>query len=338
MENKKYRVWIGTNSVRTSRGIYTLQIDLDTENAEIVSTIQAYNSGALAIDRNHQKLYAASEGMVFKGKASGGLTSYRIIEDGILQEMGYAYSGGQRPCCLDISDNGDALFAANFFGGSLGIFDLREDGSISERHVIVEDPKPMWMHAIHAVAALDGGGLIAVLSVTRSALVLYDACSGEEVASYAFAEHAFPRSLAVKDDVIYAMLQDPGDIYVLKVNGADLQCKQTIRMLPEPPDFYGTSALRLSPDGRFLFAGARRTNTIAIFAVAKDGTLTQTGHLNLPGETPRDFGISSDGKLLVVAMQASDEVLVYRMDEKSGALRQLGESISIPSPAAVVID
>ena len=67
MQKKDYIAFIGTNSVRGSQGIYTVQIDGDSLQAKVISTQEAYNTGALALSHSKKYLYAASEGMTFGG-------------------------------------------------------------------------------------------------------------------------------------------------------------------------------------------------------------------------------------------------------------------------------
>ena len=65
MGRESYYAFIGTNSVRGSRGIYTLRIDAETGIAKIMSTAPAYNTGCLALSQDGGILYAAAEGMTF---------------------------------------------------------------------------------------------------------------------------------------------------------------------------------------------------------------------------------------------------------------------------------
>jgi len=95
-----------------------------------------------------------------------------------------------------------------------------------------------------------------------------------------------------------------------------------------PPGFSGepwASELRLSPDGRFLYASERRSSTLATFAVdATAGTLTLMGHTPAQAQ-PRGFAISPSGRHLVVAGQASHQLGLHARDAQTGGLTLLGE-------------
>jgi 6-phosphogluconolactonase len=45
------------------------------------------------------------------------------------------------------------------------------------------------------------------------------------------------------------------------------------------------------------------------------------GHTSTGGKTPRDFGIDPTGSFLLAANQASDTVVVLRIDRQTGAPR-----------------
>lgn len=338
MTKPAYTIWIGTNSVRGSQGIYTVTADQDTLAMHIVHTQDAYNTGAIAYDPTSRRLFAVSEGMVFDGKASGGVTSYAVDAGGRLTPLGKTCTLGQRPCSIAADPQGENVYTANFFGGSLSMIPVEPDGTLRPVRKLITDPiQPGWLHAMHCVGVLDEGKTVAALSVSRSSLLLYDAQSGAELCSYCFGEKVFVRSLAAWGAYIYVLIQDPGYVYVLKREGRNLIQQQAALMQPPPPDFYGSSALRVTPNGRFLLAGARRTNTIAVFRIGEDGGLEQTDAVHLPGETPRDFAVSPDGAIVVTALQASDELCIHRIDEQRGTLVLEQTGLKIPSPAAVAI-
>ena len=102
MDRDCYYAFIGTNSVRGSRGIYTLRIDAASGAAEVVSTAWAYNTGSVALSRDGKNLYAVAEGMTFEGWADGGVTAYQVGREGVLTRLNGQRSYGQRTCCAAV--------------------------------------------------------------------------------------------------------------------------------------------------------------------------------------------------------------------------------------------
>lgn len=96
------------------------------------------------------------------------------------------------------------------------------------------------------------------------------------------------------------------------------------------------SALKVAPGGRHLFVGNRGHDSIARFdidpqsGVATFATTTPSG-----GRTPRDFAFDPSGRCLAVANQDSDNVVLLRYHEASGALTPLGQPIPTGTPTAI---
>ncbi len=70
--------------------------------------------------------------------------------------------------------------------------------------------------------------------------------------------------------------------------------------------------------GNLLFASNRGHDSIAVFRIQADGTLTPTGIFPSGGRTPRDFEIFGD--FLVAANQDSDSLTVSKLDRRRGSL------------------
>lgn len=335
----KYYAWIGTNSVRGSQGIYTIEIDANSGVSKVVSTTQVYNTGRLALSADQHNLYAASEGMTFDGFASGGVTAYQIAPDGSLERLNGQRSSGQRTCCVAVDQAKRYAYGCDFYVGTWNAWPLNQDGSLQPASLSIAPPPSGWQ-ALHCIAPIDED-FVAVISLAETAVVVYRTADGSRVTSFQFPERAFPRYLAVTDNTIYAMLQGPDLIFVLEnhlhVDGT-LRHVQTIEVMDEAHrTMPATSTIRVTPDQRLVLAANRPSNSLTIFSRAADGKLTFERLVVIPGNGPRDFHISRDGKLVVVAMQHSDEVVVLKLDDENKTLIPLGEPIHVPSPAAVAV-
>jgi len=335
-----YQVYIGTNSVRGSKGIYTVHVDADTLEPEIVATTQNYNTGSLALSADDGWLYAAVEGMTFDGYADGGVRSYRTHENGNLEVLNGQKANGQRTCCVAVDDLSKYAYACNFYRGSFSVYDLEADGRLKPARLVIEPPANTKWKALHCIGQIDGA-YIGVISLAECAFIVYRADTGERVTSYEFPDHPFPRYFEVSGKYIYAMMQSPDDIYVFEnclSKSRQIKLIQKISVMGE--DYQGlraTSTIRATNDGCLLLAAHRPTNSVTVFRIKDGGLLEQSCVAKLPGETPRDFNISSDGKIVVAAMQKSDEIRILRVDKENAALTDPGTKIHIPSPAAVAI-
>ncbi|HNT88681.1 MAG TPA: beta-propeller fold lactonase family protein, partial [Candidatus Hydrogenedentes bacterium] len=51
--------------------------------------------------------------------------------------------------------------------------------------------------------------------------------------------------------------------------------------------------------------------------------------------TPRNFNIDPSGRFLIAANQATDTVVIFRIDPDTGGLSLAGTPVSVPTPVCV---
>lgn len=336
--DSKYIAFVGTNSVRGSRGIYSVALDGETLEPSLVSTHQVYNTGALELKNG--VLYAASEGMTFKGLADGGIYAYSFDCSGVLTEIGTEPSHGQRTCSISIDADREFAYGANFYRGTFAQWPLDEKGAPQSARMVIAPPENAGPFlALHCVKAI-GKKYVAVISLAEGALVVYNASSGERITDFVFPDHPFCRYLEVSGEYIYALMQDPGDIYVFKNNldtNAELEHIQTISTQRKKLEHYGCTTIRVTPDGRLMLVATRSANSLSVFRIMSDGKLELSDIVELPGETPRDFAISQDGTFTVTCLQKSNEICIHRINYEKATLVDTGWKMSVPSPAAMAV-
>jgi 6-phosphogluconolactonase len=116
-----------------------------------------------------------------------------------------------------------------------------------------------------------------------------------------------------------------------------LEPRQVISTLP--PAFCGTSfasAVMLSPNGKYLYAGNRLHDSIAVFAVGDSGNLSYSREIWTQGSYPSNFNFDPSGGLLFCCNQNSDNVTVFRVNPKTGDLEFTGHSTSVGNPMSIV--
>jgi 6-phosphogluconolactonase (cycloisomerase 2 family) len=88
-----------------------------------------------------------------------------------------------------------------------------------------------------------------------------------------------------------------------------------------PPGFAGTdftSEIRVSPDGNFVYGANRLSDTIGVFAIGRNGSLTQTSYVSTLGDYPRIFTIDPSGRVMVVGNQRADNVTTFTINRGEG--------------------
>jgi len=135
-------------------------------------------------------------------------------------------------------------------------------------------------------------------------------------------------------------IQEEGSTIVLFDYDAQqgrLAARQTISTLP--PRFAGSnfcSEILVRADGRFLYAGNRLHDSIAIFAVDDTGALTYVGEEWTRGNYPRSFNFDPTGRFLYCCNQRSDNLAVFRVDRKTGVLTFTGHYTPVGNPSIIV--
>jgi len=126
----------------------------------------------------------------------------------------------------------------------------------------------------------------------------------------------------------YVTLPNDGSVALLHINGAT----GAISVGFQTPQVGGTTpiGLALLPSKKFLYAVNSFANSISIYAVALDGTLTPAGNpIPEGGSGPVAAVIDPSGTYLLVTNNFTDDISVFSIDPDSGALSPLG----LPVPA-----
>lgn len=93
--------------------------------------------------------------------------------------------------------------------------------------------------------------------------------------------------------------------------------------------------LACSRDGRFLFAGVRGSDTIAVLRVRGEGdALDQVALVESGVVWPRHHLLARD--VLLVAGQHSDDVVSLTVDERTGVPGRVRHRVAVPSPACLL--
>ena len=123
----------------------------------------------------------------------------------------------------------------------------------------------------------------------------------------------------------YVTLPSTGQVLLLHINGATGAI--TLGQKTTPVENISPTGLALIPSGKFLYVANSRGDTISIFNVALDGTLTLSGAPTAAGSGPWAAVIDPSGQyLLVTNNYFSDNVSVFSIDSNSGALTEVAGS------------
>lgn len=358
LQAENYRAYVGTYTRGDSKGIYTFEIDSETGKAsEPRLAAELVNPSFVAFDPTSKYLFAVNEVSDFPGstgKGAGGVSGFKIdAATGNLTKINSQVSVGAGPCHLSVDKTGKAVVVANYGGGSVALLPIGEGGQLQEASSFIQHEgksvNPRRQEAPHAHSAnIDAGNkFVAVCDLGLDKVLVYklDAVSGKltpnEPAFCSVHPGAGPRHFSFHPSGKFAYANGEMELSVTAfsydaIKGV-LSQLGTWSTVPEgvSGDIHSTAECLCHPSGKFVYVSNRGHNSIAVFQVKDDGTLTPQGQVSTQGKIPRNFGITPDGKLLLAANQDSGTIFLFQIDQKTGALTPTGDSLNIPSPVCV---
>src|SRR5258706_15185015 len=129
--NKPYLVYVGTYTNKTSsKGIYVYSFDPGTGKLTSLGVAaESEDPSFLAVHPSGKYLYAVNEIDHFGGQKSGAASAFSIDpKDGKLSLLNQAPTQGAGPCHISLDKTGKYALVANYDGGSVAVFPIREDG------------------------------------------------------------------------------------------------------------------------------------------------------------------------------------------------------------------
>jgi 6-phosphogluconolactonase len=350
-----YLAYIGTYTGPKSQGIYAFRFDASTGRLTSLGLAgETPNPTFLAVSPNHRFLYAANEISNYEGSKSGSVSAFAVDrETGKLTFLNKVSSRGADPCHVAVDKAGKHVMAANYTGGSVAVFPVREDGRLEEASAFVQNagssvnPERQEGPHTHSMNLSPDGryAIVADLGLDQLLVYHYDSSLGTLAADNPpFARvhpGAGPRHLAFHPSGKFAyVINEMGSTVTAfsydAASGA-LQELQTVSTLPK--GFAGentTAEVEVHPTGRFLYGSNRGHDSIAVFAIdARKGTLTPVEYVSTQGKTPRNFAIDPTGSYLLAANQDSNNLVVFRIDTQSGHLTPTGQVAEVPAPVCI---
>jgi 6-phosphogluconolactonase (cycloisomerase 2 family) len=349
------------------RGIHIFQVNRSTG---ALTPQGIYESGTspscLVVNADGTRLYSANETDRVGDAKEGTVSAFAVNrEDGSLKLLNTIRSRGAGPTYVSIHPSKRFLLVANYFGGSIAVLPIQPDGSLGEATDVKIDAGSIG--PTRAKNAPPGSFAFSGHDRTHAHMVLSDH-AGYFVLH---ADNALDKIFVWQFDFETGLLKKgdspsvsfpPGDgprhfcfhpnarwLYSIQEEGSTvvffeydflrgyLFARQTVSTLP--PGFAGSnfcSEIMVSNDGRFLYAGNRLHDSIAIFSIGKTGELSYLGEEWTRGNYPRSFNFDPSGSFLYCCNQRDDNVVVFAVNKKNGGLKFTGHYAPVGNPSIIV--
>ncbi|WP_227396533.1 lactonase family protein [Jeotgalibacillus aurantiacus] len=335
--------YIGTYTRKSSKGIY--QIELNTETGSLsVKGVAAKGDSPTYVNADHSQgyLYAV---------APGGLSAYQVDQQtGELTYINHLNVKDGSPCHLSVSPDGKFAAAAFYHDGTLALYSRDpETGALKEQLDVVkhegEGPNKDRQDAAHthySGFSPDGRYIVAVdLGTDEIISYRYQEGALQEASVFKTEAGAGPRHLVFHPEqpLAYCMTELTNEVLTLAYDKETGNFRQLQAIPAIPGDFTENSqgsAIHISSDGRFVYAGNRGHNSIAVYSADENnGELTHIEYVSTEGNWPRDFVLDPSEKYIVASNQESDSIVLFNRDPETGRLTWTGQKIEVPEPVCV---
>jgi 6-phosphogluconolactonase len=349
------------------KGIHWFYVDRKTGALRPQGIVQMGTSpSCLVINQSGTRLYSTNETDRVGPKGHGSVSSFQIdSKTGSLEILGTTSSGGAGPTYGSLSADEKFLLVANYFGGSVSVLPVEPNGVLGAAVCVVEDQGTIGptkaTHAPPGSFAISGHDrthahmieqdpqgkfvLHVDLGLDRIYASEFDTATGQlsvrEGAGAVLPPGDGPRHFAFHPNGrwLYSVQEEGSTVVLFDYDAAtgNLSARQTISTLPA--GFAGSnfcSEILVSKDGRFVYAGNRLYDSIAVFSVAEDGLLTYQGEEWTRGNYPRSFAFDPSGEYLYCCNQRADNVAIFKVNRETGKLHFTGQFAAVGNPSHIV--
>ncbi|UQR63998.1 lactonase family protein [Bradyrhizobium sp. C-145] len=235
---------------------------------------------------------------------------------------------------IAVDRSGKFLFSASYGGNKVALNPLQANGVAGEPKQVI----PTGLNA-HAVLPSPDNRFVFATNLGSDQVLsfAFDAATGtltpSDPPAHKLPEKSGPRHFVFHPGgkFVYLVHELNGDVAAFSYDAKSGAWTEIQRTTALPEGFNGKASdkkpwaadIHITPDGRFLYASERTTNTLTAYKVdATSGKLTTIG--SVPTEKqPRGFNIDPSGRYLAAVGELSDGMTVYAINQSSGALAKL---------------
>jgi 6-phosphogluconolactonase len=349
------------------RGIHIFRVNRSTGGLQPAGVFELGTSPShLATNANGTRLYSANETDRVGNDKQGTVSAFAIdATDGSLKLLNTVVSGGKGPTYVSLHPSGRHLLVANYFGGSVAVLPIEQDGQLGAATDVKTDSgeigptratnAPRGSFAIsghdqaHAhMIQSDASGRFVVhvdLGLDRIYVWQFDQQSGTLSPG---ANHVValppgdgPRHFSFHPNGrwLYSIQEEGSTVVLFDYDSANGRLAQRQCVSSLPPGYAGSnfcSAIQVSADGKYVYAGNRLHDSISTFAVGGAGELHYVDSQWTRGDYPRSFAFDPTGGFLYSCNQRADNIAVFRVDRAAGTLEFTNQYVPVGNPSCIV--
>jgi 6-phosphogluconolactonase (cycloisomerase 2 family) len=351
------------------RGIHLFRVNRSTGALAPAGIFESGSSpSCLASNTAGTRMYCGNETGRLRagGEKEGTISSFGVDRaDGHLTLLNTVRSGGAGPTYVSFHPSERFLFAANYFGGSVAALPILADGRLGEPSDVKHDAgtigptraknAPVGTFAIsghdrthaHMIQADPAGRFVLHVDLGLDQIFVwkFDDRAGiltpNSPPAVSLPSGDGPRHFHFHPNGrwLYSIQEEGSTVALFDYDAATgrLAARQTVSTLP--PGFAGSnfcSEILVSSDGRFVYAGNRLHDSVAIFSIGPNGELAYLGEEWTRGDYPRSFNFDPSGRFFYCCNQRADNVAVFQVNRQTGGLSFTGDYAAVGNPSMIV--
>ncbi len=337
--------YIGTYTKGDSKGIYSFTLDTEEKQIRNVKAVAELNNPTYVnISNDNKVLYA-----VVKEGDKGGVASFSINnQTGELTELSRQVTEGASPCHVSVDKRNQQVVTANYHRGTVEAYLVNEDGTVNPSTSIMQhegqgpherQEKP---HTHFSGFTPDERFVVAVdLGIDKVITYKIDNGTLTEAHTLLVKAGSGPRHITFHPNGKYAyvMTELSNEVIALSYNAETGIFTELQYIAAIPEDFTENSqgsAIHISSDGRFVYAGNRGHNSIAVFRVNEEtGELALVEYTSTEGNWPRDFALDPTESFIIASNEESGNLVLFARDKETGRLSVIQSDVAVPYPVCV---
>lgn len=343
--SNNYTFLVGTYTDSVDQGINLLKFNPSKDILEVTLLApDVQNPSFVLANKKGNHVFALEESA---GVTGGDVISFNLnsVSDS-LELIDKVSSFGDHPCYLGLSPNEKYLTVGNYTGGSLSIYEVATDGQLTHRQTIQHqgkgsNPERQEGPHVHSTVFSPDGSRLLVADLGTNKIYNYKVNYEETVPLSLINEFSLtpedgPRHLVFSEDggTVFLVQEMSAILEIFEFKNDTFTSKQRLSLLDENfSGAVGAAEVRLSPDGENVYVSNRGdANTISVFKKEQDGKFSRIQNIHSEGIMPRNFNLTNDGKYLLSAHQASNDIVVFERNEEDGTLTLTDWKVKINKP------
>jgi 6-phosphogluconolactonase len=350
---QEYLGYVGCYTDEKKEGIHVVKVNTETGAMKPLWTLSGVEGTTyFALNKAKTFLYTAQSDPSLPKGTNGLIACYRIEGEKLVLVNQVALGCGS-PCHVSLDKEEKAVVFADYGTATAGVCEIQSDGSLATQPPVTVQhvgsgpdlPRQKSAHA-HAALLTPDNRYLCVTDLGMDQVRFYDFAARKtglrevEALRITTAPGAGPRHLTFHPNGKWFFLLNElnNTVSTYAYTGESPQHICTLSTLPKWfESFSKASAIKITADGKMLFASNRGYDSIATFTVdEKTGALTLMKLSKLTGKFPRDFELVPGEKFMIVGYETSHGFQVYSVDYTTGKLTPIAKPLAAYKPVCFV--